>query len=326
MMSGHDLQPYSMWCFGLSDNDVDRIRLCAEGCTVTARDPELLRDEAALVKEDPSLLWIHLNSWKQSNLVHFSKAASTVPKVLVMDAARTENDLDAFVATDAEHVLRAPLTQDGIHRILRRTLEVCSIHQDMGRMTREILMHRDMMLRKDNVLSLLFESEAALSRAVTTPDILAALRSTLSSVFPLIQMHAVLWDAEEEDEGLEIYYDGLIEQNRRVPQWRELLVDAALRLGGAKRSLEREIQLFDGTSHGPMDGHLLLLPLQQGHCHAGALLLLLSHETACSRDENRVVTMLLRYGAGLIRLAQRSILHPRLSPDHRHAPMPEHQP
>jgi hypothetical protein len=304
MSSASDVQPYTMWCFGLSDEDMARISRCAEDCTVSARDPQDLGDEAALAAEEPTLFWIHHSVWRDADVSRLAGGGATVPKVLVMDAGHAPDDLDVFIDLDAEHVLRAPLQEHGVYRILRRTLEVCCIHQDMGRMAREILMNRDMLVRKESVLDLMFQAEQALADARSVREVLAGLRAALSPLLSMRQMHAAVWNPSLNASGVKLFYDGFTVKSKNAAPWRAILVDAVERLGGSALAVAGEERLFTGVNLSPADGSLLLLPLRHRDTAVGALMFLLPGEAECSLDENHALSLILARAAGLVRLAQ----------------------
>ncbi len=297
-------QPYTMWCFGLSEADMDCIRQCAGAeCVVTARSIDALRDEQLLLRDDPTLLWLHMDAWSEADAGSLKGLAASIPKVLVM-GARSAEDLDVFIDADAEHVLRAPLTRAGVYRILRRTLEVCSIYQDMGRMAREILLHRESLGRKDEILQLLFGAEELFARAATIPDILAALRSGLTPLLDPRQMHTVLWRPHRGRLGAAVYYDGVAPDGRHAEAWREILLDAIRRVSGSPQKIRSEERLLAGRDLGPRNGHLLLLPLRHGGEALGAVMFLLPRDIAFSRDQNLALNVILSRAAGLVQLAR----------------------
>ena len=297
-------QPYTMWCFGLSEADMACIRHCAgDECEVTVQAISVLRDEQALLRDDPTLLWLHLDAWNEADAGKLTGLAASVPKVLVMDAAGTAGDLDTFIAADAEHVLRAPLNNAGVYRILRRTLEVCSIYHDMGKMAREILLHRESMARKEFVLQLLFNAEVRFVEAATERDILAALRAGLEPLLELRQMHTVLWRPERGKMKAHVYFDGTPPDGSHAEEWRAVLLDAARRVSGCVQHVRAEEQLFPGSAHSPHNGHLLLLPLLHDGEALGVTMFLLPREVSLSRDQNLALNLILARSASLLRLA-----------------------
>ena len=314
-------RPYTMWCFGISEHDLACIRRCAgEECLVTVQNDAALRDEVLMLREEPTLLWVHAEAWDRMDMGHVGGSARAVPKVMILDAARDLGDLDHFIEADAEHVLRGPLTPDGVYRIMRRTLEVCTIHSDMGRMTREILLNREMLARKTDVLSFLFEAEETLLAARGVPAILCAARAVLARMLPLHSLHAVLWQPGSNND-VEIYLDGLDPEGAAGKTWRHMLLDAAGRLTSGMHSVRRVERLLGGPELPPHAGHVLLLPLAAAGAPVGALMLLQSRDMTCSRDQSLALNAVLARIACLIRLADMPLVQPgqAAAPSFNHA-------
>lgn len=297
-------RPYTMWCFGLSGQDVACISQCAGAeCHVLAQEDAALRDETRLLHDEPTLFWIEAAAWDRLDLSHIGGSARAVPKVMVLDSPPCPGDLDRFITADAEHVLRAPLTPESVYKIMRRTLEVCSIHHDMGRMTRELLLHRELLHRKSEVLDILFEAEQQLIAATTISALLAAARTALGRFLPLRSQHAVLWHADRGDtRHIDIYLEGASPDSEAGILWQHMLRDAAQRIRPGEPVIRRVARHMPGPVLPPDAGCLLLLPLPTPVAPVGGLMLLLTREATCSRDQSLAINAVLARTAALLRL------------------------
>ena len=172
----------------------------------------------------------------------------------------------------------------------------------MERMTREILLDRELLTRKSDVFAFLRDFIVRVSKGTDTAHILAEARDALCSLLPVTAMHAAVWGPERDGSvPMHLYLDAEREKNAvahvspAVRAWTELLLGTATALapfGGATPALRTHYTGNADVSGALTEADLLpdmrrtvLLPLCAGGLFCGVLALLLERECPVGRDQ-----------------------------------------
>ncbi|MEG1610675.1 MAG: hypothetical protein RR317_05785 [Bilophila sp.] len=234
---------YQIWCLGLDSGDVDSIRACAGiNHQIVVLPEDDLPSPEVIEREDPVLLWIGRDCWRRFLVLRAAEVLSSdpadlfpgankdrfleyIPQVLVLPENCEREDLELALDGGFQDVVRGALCANRIHEVLRRSLEVSNIHRDMDRMTREILLNRELLSRKSDVLSFLLHFMREITPDTDHTALLEEVRYSLSELLPVEAMHGAFWRQES---------DGFLQIELRL----ELPGDADMPLDAAPTSAE----------------------------------------------------------------------------------------
>lgn len=345
---------YQIWCLGLDSEEVDSIRACAgvnhQIVVLPEDDLPALED---IEREDPVLLWLGRDCWRRFLAQRSVETADAegyfpgmsagrfleyVPQVLVLPDACSREDLELALDGGFQDVVRGVLSANRIHEVLCRSLEVSNIHRDMDRMTREILLNRELLTRKSDVLSFLLHFMREIAPGSDKTMLLEDVRHCLAELLPLEAMHGVFWRQEADgllhvelrmelpealpmaSGGTAFFQDGSAQQDAIVQDeaacadmrqfWTDVLLETVGSLSPVPVSRYRvtNCSLPVSAESGaraegvllPDPARLIILPLGAGEHVVGALALLLTEECPLGRDQALALDAAMRHLVGVL--------------------------
>ena len=300
------IREYPMWSLGLAETDKNRLQACTGANHVLL---ELSEDALPTLEDaeqsEPVLLWLGAAAWRRLEQRPSAETAfmDHLSRVLVLEPGCPRADLEDALAGGFQDVLIGTEKSERIHEVLRRSLEVSNMYQDMGRMTRELLMNRELIARKSDVFSFLQECVSHISKATSTVERLEATRERLAMIMPVASMHTAFWRPQVDGSvSMHLHLDTAPEKTTdpeqfspAVKEWSDLLFSTAASLApfpGAPFKLHIE---YSGNQVKPMPRlrkdnqpdtrRTLLLPLCAGGVLHGVTAILLTREYHPGRDQ-----------------------------------------
>lgn len=310
---------YCMWALGIDPCDLECIRNCmGDNHRLSVLSDAVLPSLEETEKEAPVLLWIGRRCWRR--LVDEGgipvRYLEHIPRVLVLPRECPPEELKEAVDSGFQEVCLGTERTEKIHEILRRSLEWSNMRRDMKRMSREIMLERELLLRKGDVFAFLRDFVFRVSGSGDMTRTLAEARDVLGDLLPITAMHTAVWGPERSGAvPMHLYLDtpeddGNAEPSDTVRAWTELLLGTATALapfGGATPCLCTHYSGFfpDNGLHEaerqPDMRRTLLLPLCAGEVFCGVIALLLERECPLGRDQVSALDAAARHLAVLLR-------------------------
>ena len=261
----------------------------------------------------PFILWMDSacgNELEQlpDTLVH---GIAATPKVLLLNNGYSLKDIESACDNGFSDILRPPLSRERIVDIMRRALEAHALHHDMECMTREIMLERELLERKNEILSFLVGFLANASESLDLNYLLQTAYISLERLLPVRGMHAVLWEQNTEGAPLISLHIGAPETSKAHGMWREVLLEHARNAIGPAFAVTEINRLHlhgqtDAAAESPPDGgSQLLLPLISGNERLGLLLLVTAMERHLGRDQALALDSAMRHFSLSIKNARR---------------------
>lgn len=286
---------YCMWAVGIEASDLERIHACMdENHRLEVLPDGMLPTLQDADRDEPVLLWMGQRFWRRVERREGSpfRFLEHIPRVLVLPASCSCADLEEALDDGFQDVLRGTESPEKIHKIVRRSLEMGNVFRDMERMTREILMHRELLTRKSDVFSFLQNFIIRVSKSDSRLTMLNEARDVLSELFPVAAMHAALWGPELEGSvSVHLCLDAASSASAdpAIKAWTELLLSTAKGLVGSNASAPKVTVYFRGGEASlppaPDTRRIFMLPLSAGERLYGVLALLLTREMPLGRDQ-----------------------------------------
>lgn len=342
---------YQIWCLGLDSKEVDNIRACAGvNHQIVVLPEDGLPVPEDIEREDPALLWLGRDCWRRFLALRSVETTDDdglfpgtsvgrfleyVPQVLVLPEDCSREDLELALDGGFQDVVRGVLNENRIYEILSRSLEVSNIHRDMDRMTREILLNRELLTRKSDVLSFLLHFMREIIPGSDRALLLEDVRNCLAELLPVEAMHGVFWRQEtdglfhvelrmelpgESDtpiaSGTTDYFQGSTALDGSVfPDMRQFWADVLLETVGSLLPIPASryrvthicslpVSAESGVSATcvalPDPARVVILPLGTGEHAIGALALLLTEECPLGRDQALALDAAMRHLVGVL--------------------------
>lgn len=264
-------------------------------------------------EETPCLFWI---SSRVSRTLHTMSPAEKrwleqAPKALLLDEDYSLADFEAACDLGITDIVRPPYARKHIAAITRRAIELRFIHHDMDCMAREILLERELLERKNELLNFLVNFLSNTTESLDLQYILQNAYSGFSTLLPLRSMHAALWEREGTNPHSVALHICAPEGSTAHEIWRESLLDQArYSIGldfsvGDIQKLELHDQEQEWRQACPEDGTVLRLPIIHGQEQLGVLMLLTSMDRHLGRDQATALDSAMRHFAMSIKNARR---------------------
>lgn len=269
-------------------------------------DPPALSPEGAWVAIFPCRAW---RGYSQSQL-DWARQHSRHRVLLLDDADVLDGEsLEDLMEQGFLAVLRRPLNQERLERIVVQALEVDDLHQDICRMAREIELERELFARKNQQLEFLNKILTRATESLEVETILDRLKEDLSGLLNVSGTAAVFWQrcSNETTTTAEVFFPGTPRSEVQT-DWITYLLDTARRLSGRAVESYRTNALSSGLADAGQKLHPeenLLFPLGGEQAPHGALVIVTDEAFKIGQDRLAVI----RSAVNHIALALRNGLH-----------------
>lgn len=292
-----------MWSIGLNDMDAARIReFAGSGYTMTGFPAGTLPTADDIEREAPCIIWVAASA-REALAAHprqMRQHLELVPRALVLDASYTQNDLELALDLDFSEIVRQPISRKRVLTALRRAVETRNVHQDILRMTREILLERELLARKNDLLSFVVTFLTRTSESLDIPAILTNACEGFGKLLPVTGLHAILW-APPPAGGAPHPVDAELflsapQHSSEQAAWTGLLLESARRLTRHEVSGYRTVRLDHAEpASAPAPGKVMMLPLGSGKDAFGSIGIALSESPALGRDQAQALDSAMRH-------------------------------
>ncbi|MDL2280042.1 GGDEF domain-containing protein [Desulfovibrio sp. OttesenSCG-928-G11] len=252
----------------------------------------------------PHVVWVSAHGDADLQKLPEALAHYCAPALIVMllDENYDLDDIEYAFDNGISEIIRPPLSRERIIEVMRRALEMRALHSDMDAMTREIMLERELLERKNEILGFLVNFLTLTTENLEIEQLLATAFSGFGRLLPVRTIHAALWDNASATPEVDLYIASQKDGDSHE-KWRAtLLRHSALSLGGAF-SIQgiTPVNLegrggFDPEAM-PGDGAMLALPLVCGKEQIGVLLLLIDVDKHLGRDQAMALDSAVRHFA-----------------------------
>lgn len=308
-----------MWNIGLSETDTVRLAsFLGDGYMLKSFSPDVLPTPEELETDDPHIIWVAASAKEQlfAHPAQMRQHLELVPRALVLDAHYSKDELEQALDCNFADIVRKPLMRTSILKVVRRAIEARNVYTDIMRMTREIWLEREMLTRKNDVLSFLVTFLTKTSESLAVEDIVANARDSLKMLLPVHEIHAIAWPGIASNTCDAELFIAAESRTAAHVAWTDLLLESARRLACGTIKGYRATSLETATPGvAPEQGRTMLLPLGNGKDTVGAIALAMTSEPTLGRDQAQALDSAMRHLTLALRnaFAYRDI---RLQADH----------
>ena len=291
-----------MYAAGLSSKSVRLIiqysGLDANMMQDVGEDFEFLPD---LADEQSGIMWITLEAWK--NLPPLKKSiVENMSRVLLVPEDMTIEEINNFGSDGFSAVLCEPLNAENVRQATSQALESYNIYRDIFRMTREIILEREVLARKNSNLYFLVNFLSGTSGLLLPHEILVMARQHLSELLPVQDVGAFLWsfdDSLQQDEApFPTMFIPALAESPAWQKWSQTLLDAGESIRHKKFEGVEKQSLppfnWDGEEEpakpcAPNKELSIALPLRIHNKSVGVLIISFCEEFSLGRDNLEVL-------------------------------------
>ncbi len=262
-------------------------------------DPPALEDAES---SPPFILWLSMKGMERILALPKDTLAclEAIPKAIMLSERYTKKDLENAMQNGLAEVVIPPLNRPKARNVLKKAMEIHAMHSDMHCMTREILLERELLRRKNELLSFLVNFLSSTSEELDISHILQKAFCSLNMLFPLHSLNAAVWSEDEEGKFRVDLHIAAADDSASGEKWRAILLEHVESQIGSGFKLHDpfilELPEHDPWSEpGPGDGHLLCLPISAGNEKFGVLMLLTDLDRNLGRDQARSLDSAIRH-------------------------------
>ncbi len=192
-------QPITCWGMGLSEDQTVRLREClGDEAGLVLWEPEAVPGVEDMERDSPCVLWLSSTANRKSAALEPTRTRhlDLIPKVVLLETSYSLRDFEE--AGDGADIVRPPLTKKRVRGIMRRALEAQEVHHDIMCMTKEILLERELLERKNKLLGFLVNFLGGTSECSEPSSLLDRALAALRDLFPVRTLHAAMAVAGDE--------------------------------------------------------------------------------------------------------------------------------
>ncbi|MFP5259978.1 MAG: GGDEF domain-containing protein [Acidobacteriota bacterium] len=211
-------------------------------------------------------------------------------RVLVLAPTQSVADFEEVLENGFLSAISEPLTDKKVRDVIFRAKEVKSLYDDIFRMTREIMLERELLARKTDLVLFLNRILSRASESLDPGVILDNAREDLQLLLPLNALMGVFWQTTEPGTlEAELFLEPDMEQSAEQ-HWTEQLLRQAAKIAGKAMHSYRATFLEGapdrsgvGIPNAPEE--LITLPLRAGGQVFGLLVLYRAKGPALGKDQ-----------------------------------------
>lgn len=280
-----------MWAVELEEQDFQAIaRAAGESHHLKAIPLEDL-PESFDNEEEPYLIWISDKAYAQmpDAKENFLANWEGPQRALVVGAGSHGPDFEETANKGYLTTVLSPLSEEKLREVMLRADEINHLYSDIFRMTREVLLERELLARKTDQLLFLNQMLSRASQSLDPGTILNRAKEDMNLLFPVSALQAVFWNpsATESIEAellISPNTDGSVRQ-----EWMDHLLENAVRLAAAPvKNFRLDLLPSSGSNtplHGPEAEETVVMPLRTGYEYFGCLALCSPKGTRLAKDQ-----------------------------------------
>lgn len=235
-----------------------------------------------------------------------------LPQIMMLDEEYTQAELEYAVDSAVAEIIRPPYTKAKLAEKLRRAMEIEAVHTDVLRMSKEIILEREILERKNNTLNFLVGFLTSTSLSMNPSDIIEMVADKFKLLFPVRSVHAATWNCKDHIGETDVFISSP-ESHESFKAWTDNIRDAVQR---ARPDLALTMNVSPIDIEGledkwraamPADGHVITLPISMDDIQFGVLMVLTDTVRSLSRDQAMAMNSALRHLALTLKNAQHFI-------------------
>ncbi len=195
------IRPELVWGISLSEEMQGEI-LSALGSGYHLRNwPEdALPKERDIARCNPLVIWITREAWLSipDDVRRRLREWDIPQRVLILEDGKSVSDFEDVVENGFLSAVSLPLTSKKIRDVIFRAKEVKSLYDDIFRMTREIMLERELLARKTDLILFLNQVLTRASESLDPGVILTQAREDLGLLLPIKALMAAFWQTDEQ--------------------------------------------------------------------------------------------------------------------------------
>ena len=193
---GKTQELYTLWAVDLSDAALAAFGALADGrYTLEIKSVDDLSAPSNFPASGIFVLCLSIAAWKKLSAHGQGSNAflDRMPKIIILPANCNIADIEDAAQYGFSAILKEPLSRDRVLSALADTVESQLIFSDMVRMTKEIILDRELISRKNHNLSFLLNFLSSTASKVTPVEVMSAAWESLADFLPVESIGAVFW-------------------------------------------------------------------------------------------------------------------------------------
>jgi len=289
----HGARPEQVWGIGLSED-------AAAAISTALGSGYLLRNwpngeqpgERDVAQAAPLAVFVVKKAWEAMPAMARKRLEDwDVPqRVLLLGPRQCVSDFEGFLDSGFLSAVSEPLTDKKVRDVIFRAQEVKCLYDDIFRMTREIMLERELLSRKTDLVLFLNRILTRASETLDPTSILANAREDLELLLPLRGLMGVIWQLSGSGTlEAELLLEGDMDQDAES-HWTEELLRQAEKTAGKAMHAYKATFLDGDANRAPIDipqspDEVIFLPLRAGGQVFGLLALYRAKGRPLGKDQ-----------------------------------------
>lgn len=221
-----------------------------------------------------------------------------ITRICILPENYSQSDLELGIGVNAVKILPFNASKKDIWNILHATYEAQNMPHDIHYMTRELLLERELLERKNSLLSFLVTFFANTAQSDNLTQVFENSFSALSLLFPLDTMQAATWFKNAVGNTEATLFINTPESSTKSTQWEKMLRSHILEATNNEHSIVRgkeALKLPQGSTILPKDIHTFPLHFGNADDVQGLILLGCHKQPVLGRDQSETLATALSH-------------------------------
>lgn len=295
------LSKITCWAIGIS-SAMESMLTDYFGQTVSLQTwpEEALHMQAIFTGTSPIILFVSPSAEKKFQALPVAQRQffSGTTRVCILPENYSQSDLELGIGVNAAKILPFNASKKDIWNIMHAAYEIQNMPNDMHYMTKELLLERELLERKNSLLSFLVTFFANTAQAETLVKVFENSFSALSLLFSLDTLHAATWFKNAVGNIEATVFLNAPANSAKSIQWERALLSHIQEATNNRHAIVRGRELLNltqGSDISPKAIHAF--PLQFGSADdVQGLILMGSHnQPALGRDQSETLATALNH-------------------------------
>ncbi|WP_051177318.1 GGDEF domain-containing protein [Halodesulfovibrio aestuarii] len=288
-----------MWGLGINDEDAEVIQHAAGdrfalSCFPIGVTPTIDQLET----EEPCLLWISKQGWDTLKTLPASSIAhlEVMSRILIMGGDYDLAELESLLECGFTEIIKPPITESRAREVLLSAVETQNLYQDIMHMTREICLDREILERKNDMLSFIISFLEKVTQHLDPTEILRAAQTELKTLLPVSAINAICWSPQDTTNIHASVYVASSKKDSIANRWAEKLkAHAEGLLGEAVVSTDMNYMGTVTTDILPSSDSLLAVNLEHSGVTFGVVMIQCHEQPQLGKDQIQILQSALSH-------------------------------
>lgn len=227
------------------------------------------------------------------------KAIASLPRAIILPNDYNAIDMDIAISAKSMEILKPDFSKKELWNLILKAHESQNIHHNIQSMTRELILDRELLQQKNELLNFLVTFFSSTVQDMDYASILSKAFKAFTILLPVESMHAVLWYKNRFQQDEAQFFLNADEDSVEKILWKEVLVKEMSKARKENTCLlpagEFKLSIEEGKKLRPEKTHYYSLPINSNENLSGIIVFAGNTMKNLGRDQTKSLLLALEH-------------------------------